>query len=80
VIETFPKPGDLIVATRSMRAWVDINKRGQEGEWIMNGTMAIVIGSWLVGKWQVRLYVLANNKLLIFSHDIGALLINWIQI
>lgn len=70
-------PGDLVIATVMMRAWISDDERGDGGTWLHTGDHALVLQVWHVGE-QRRMRVLFNNKLLLFSASDDASLYNWV--
>lgn len=71
-----PNPGDLVVTRRAMRAWVGDNERGHDGHRVDTGRTAIVLQRWRVGN-QVRLRVIVDGKVVVFSHSPHCVSLNW---
>ncbi len=71
-----PKPGDLVVARRALKAWVNDRERGTDGLTIYAGDRAFVVQTWLEGQ-QFRLRVLLNDRLVLFSHALHCVALNW---
>lgn len=68
--------GDLVAATRSMRAWRAADVRGDDGHVMAPGERALVIGTWLVGN-QRRLSAVVGQRVLLFSCPDHAVARNW---
>lgn len=75
-VNSLPKPGDLIIARRSLKAWESDLERGADGQFVHDGDAGIVVQVWKVGR-QVRIRVLIKDTLLLFSHADHVVWINW---
>lgn len=71
-----PKPGDLIIAKKPMKAWVNDRERGYDGFCVEPGTQALVVQVWLEGR-QFRMRVLVKDHLVLFSHALHCVALNW---
>lgn len=68
--------GTLLQVLRPMRAWENDRERGYEGTVIEPGTRALLLQTWEVGN-QVRLRVIANDHILLFSNPRHTVTLNW---
>lgn len=73
---SLPKPGDLVVARRSMRAWVNDRERGLDGLTVDAGDHGLVLQVWLEGR-QCRLRLLVKDRMVLFSHALHCVALNW---
>ena len=71
-----PIPGDLIVARIAMRSWESDDVRGRNGLYVKEGEQALVIATWTVGN-QFRLRVVRDQRILLFSHPVHVVRVNW---
>lgn len=69
-------PGDVVVVQHEMRAWVSDTERGNDGDWVRPGDIGFVVETWTVGN-QVRLRVLINDRLAVFSNPPHTVRLNW---
>jgi hypothetical protein len=78
-VERFPQPlpGDVVHAVHRMRAWEDDFKRGTDGAWIEAGQQALVLQLWHVGRQRVRVRMLFNDRIAVFSCLARDLTRNW---
>lgn len=78
-VEKFPQPlpGDVVHAVHRMRAWENDNERGTEGIWIEAGQTALVLQLWYVGRQRVRVRMLFNDRIAMFSCRSPDLAQNW---
>lgn len=60
-----------------MRAWESDNERGVTGPWVGEGDLAVVIQAWVVGNRQVRLRLIVNDLISVFSCELHNLAVNW---
>ena len=68
--------GTLLRAAKRMRAWSNDLERGYDGPWVEVGDIAIVLSTWIEGK-RVRLRVLSNDRIMLFSHVAHTVALNW---
>jgi hypothetical protein len=78
-VEKFPQPlpGDVVHAAHRMRAWESDHERGTEGIWIEHGQTALVLQLWRVGHQRVRVRMLFNDRIAMFSCKALDLPRNW---
>ena len=72
---SLPCPGDLIVARRRLRAWASDQERG-DGITVEEGALGLVLQRWREGS-QLRLRVLINDAIVVFSHHARNVTLNW---
>ena len=73
---SLPAPGDLVVARRSMRAWINDHERGDSGLCVGPGDRGVVVQVWFEGH-KFRMRVLINDNLVLFSHARHCVALNW---
>ncbi len=73
-----PTPGTMLQASRRMRAWEDDRERGVNGAWVKPGDIGLVVQSWMVGNRAVRLRLIVNEVVCVFSCDHRNLDFNWL--
>lgn len=71
-----PCPGDMIVARHNMTSWNSVLEYAPSSGQIYVNEYAIVIQRWLIGH-NVRLIVLHNGMIRIFSCKLSNLRRNW---
>jgi len=71
-----PKPGELVMARRTLKAWISDRERGNNGVVVTDGDKALVVQVWLEGR-QFRLRVLFKDRLVLFSHALRCVPLNW---
>ena len=69
-------PGDLLVASRSMKAWSTFRERGYAGTQISTGDVCFLVAYIIVGT-RHRLYVHMNDRIELFVHDSCNVSLNW---
>lgn len=74
--DELPRPGDVVVAYCGMRSWDSDEIRGESGWIVPTGTPGLVVQTWRVDK-QVRLRLLINGQLLLFSTNVYMFPNNW---
>lgn len=75
-----PTPGTMLRASRRMRAWEDDRERGVNGAWVEPGDIGLVVQSWMVGDHQMRLRLIVNEVICVFSCDRRNLELNWLDL
>jgi hypothetical protein len=73
-LEVFP--GDVIAAVRYMRAWESDTCRGYTGRDVHKDDEGLLISTRMIGN-QLRLYILMNERIEIFSSNPHVLGLNW---
>lgn len=73
------RPGDTVQSHHEMRAWAENDRRGMDSDdvWIGKGAVACVIQVWGVGERRIRMRVLHDGKLKLFSCSIENFRKNW---
>jgi len=71
-----PKPGDLIIAKRQMRAWINQRERGRDGVKVEPGDSALMLQVWFEGR-RFRMQVLVKDQIVMFSHALHCVALNW---
>lgn len=75
-VNSVPKPGDLIIARRMLKAWESDDERGGNGLVVNYGDTGVVVQVWRVGN-QVRLRLLIKDVVVVFSHAHHVVWLNW---
>lgn len=65
--DSLPKTGDLVEARYRMRAWENDHERGTEGIWTEVGDLGMVLAVWGVGRGRIRMKLLINDRIAMFS-------------
>lgn len=73
-----PTPGTMLVARAPMRAWSDDDFYGTMGLFVNEGTVGIVMQTWMVGN-QVRLRMLVRGCVAVLSTAHRDLTRNWMR-
>ncbi len=63
-----PVVGSLLIAHRSMRAWISDYERGTLGMHVNHGDTGLVLQTWRV-EGQVRIRLLVKDAVVMFSHS-----------
>lgn len=71
-----PVAGSMLVAHRSMRAWVSETERGENGLHVVNGDSGLVLHAWRINT-RVRIRMLIKDAVVMFSHVDNCVWLNW---
>ncbi len=70
-------PGDMVRAVHRMRAWESDWERGGDGVWVEPGDVGLVLQVWRVSRGRIRLRLLTNDRIAMFSCYARDLPKNW---
>lgn len=72
-----PSPGTMIRAMRRMHGWESDDVKGQDGPWVTEGDVGLVVQAWFVGRRHIRLRLIINDLINVFSCERHNLSVNW---
>lgn len=72
-----PTVGSMLIAHRRMRAWINDYERGDDGLYVKNGDMGLVLETWKSGPGRVRIRLLINDNVVMFSHVENCVWLIW---
>ena len=75
-VDAMPKPGAMVVARRTLKAWENDRERGTNGLVVHEGAVGLVLQVWAEGK-QVRIRLLIKDAVVLFSHPHHCVWLNW---